>query len=347
MRRTQFSRMVTELRLADPRFTIPYADTLRKTSDQLTWAFDKYFERIKKKKAGVNISPGYPRFKKSLKSIRFPEYGFKMIDNKHIKLRRIGKMPIILHRIPEGVVRELIILRKPGGKWFVIFTMKNEIEPVTPTGPAVGIDLGLNSFLTLSDGTHIDNPEFFRKSEKRIKKLQRDLARKKRGSNNRYKAKRKLAIASERVKDQRNNFLHKLTTELVSEYGLFAVESLTVSNMVRNHNLAKSISDASWSRFIEILQYKAESAGIEFLMVPPFEPTTKRCSDCGHIREIALSERVYVCPACGLILDRDENAARNILSRAGGARIHACGEMTTTSLKKEMRVDSLNQELYA
>lgn len=347
LRRTQFSRMVTELRLADNKYTIPYADTLRKTTDQLTWAFDKFFERLKKKMAGANISAGHPRYKKSLKSIRLPYHGYKLVDSKHIELRRIGKMPIVLHRIPEGEVRELIILRKPGGKWFIIFTMKNEIEPVTSTGPAVGIDLGLNSFLTLSDGTHVDNPEFFRKSEKRIKKLQRDLARKKRGSNNRYKAKRKLAIASEKVKDQRNDFLHKVSTELVSKYGLLAVESLTVSNMIRNHNLAKSISDASWSRFIEILQYKAESAGIEVLTAPPFEPTTKRCSNCGHIRDIALSDRVYVCPACGLTMDRDENAARNILSRAGGARIHACGEMTTTSLKKEMRVDSLNQELYA
>ena len=116
LRRTQFSRMVTELRVEDPRFTTPYSDTLRKTSDQLTWAFDNFFERIEKKKNGVNISAGYPRFKKSLKSIRFPDHGFKLVDEKHIELRRIGTMPIILHRLPKGKVKELIVLRKPGEK---------------------------------------------------------------------------------------------------------------------------------------------------------------------------------------------------------------------------------------
>jgi putative transposase len=348
LRRTQFSRMVTELRVEDPRFTTPYSDTLRKTSDQLTWAFDKFFERIEKKKNGVNISAGYPRFKKSLKSIRFPDHSFKLVDEKHIELRRIGTMPIILHRLPKGKVKELIVLRKPGRRWFIIFTLEVQDEIRSNNGPSVGIDLGLNSFVTLSDGTHVDSPEFFRKSERKIKKLQREVSRKEKGSNNRQKAKRKLAITSEKVKNQRNDFLHKLTRELVSEYGLFVVESLTISNMIKNHNLAKSISDASWSRFIELLQYKAESAGIEVMTAPKFEPTTKRCSQCGNVREIALSERIYSCPVCGLVIDRDENAAINILnSRAGDARIHACGEMTTTSLKKEMHVASLNQELYA
>jgi putative transposase len=348
LRRTQFSKIVTEMRLVDPRFTIPYAETLRKTSDQLTWAFDKFFERQKKKMDGANISPGYPRFKKSLKSIRFPDNGFKLLDAKHIELRRIGKMPIILHRLPKGEVRELIILRKPGGKWFIIFTLKANDEPTSNHGPAVGIDIGLNSYLTLSDGTQIDNPEFFRKSEKKIKKLQKEVSRKEKGSNNRYKAKRKLAIASEKVKNQRNDFLHKLTSDLVSNYGLFVVESLTISNMIKNHKLAKSISDASWSRFIDLLRYKAESAGTEVLTVPEFEPTTKRCSQCGNVRDISLSERMYSCPACGLFIDRDKNAAINILNcRAEGARIHACGEMTATPLKLEVHVDSLSQELYA
>jgi putative transposase len=257
-------------------------------------------------------------------------------------------MPIVLHRLPKGKVKEFIILRRPGGRWVIIFTLEGPFASTPNGGPAVGIDLGLNSYQTLSNGTHVDNPGLFRKSERRIKKLQREVSRKEKGSNNRYKAKRLLATASEKVKNQRNDFLHKLTTELVSDYGLFVVESLTVSNMVRNHSLAKSISDASWSRFIEILQYKAESAGTEVLTVPKFEPTTKRCSRCGNIRDVALSERTYSCPVCGLVIDRDENAAIDILnSRAGGARIHACGEMTTTPLKKEVHVCSLKQEQYA
>ena len=158
-----------------------------------------------------------------------------------------------------------------------------------------------------------------------------------------------MAKANEKVKNQRTNFIHKVSNQLVNDFGTIAVETITISNMIRNHKLAKSIADASWSEFIEILQYKAESAGRDLLYAPPYEPTTRRCSNCGNIKTMALSERIYDCPNCGFKEDRDINAAKNILSssRAGDARIHACGEMTSTSFVREMRVDSSKQELYA
>ena len=237
-------------------------------------------------------------------------------------------MKIELHRNIEETIKTLTIKRE-GKSYYAIFTTINDIKvpDVENTNP-VGIDLGLDSFVAMSDGTKIEKPKFMRQKRKKIAKWQRIVARRKRGSKRRNNAKQRLQSAYTEAANQSDDYLHKLSTQLVnSGYTSFAVEDLHIQKMVKNHRLAGSIQDASWNRFIQILSYKAESAGMKVIKVDP-RNTSKECSNCGNIQDMPLSERTYICNRCGMQKNRDINASINILKRAtlGQRGSHAQGE---------------------
>lgn len=340
---------LTIWRREDPRYRAMYRFTQNCLAKRLSWGLSWYFHHIGEWKEGKIRKPGLPRYKKSIRSIEFAPLSVKVLDNKTVKIGRIGRVEMVLHREIVGEVKEITVLRKSSGKWFIIFTCdqvdRNELRS---DGQEVGIDVGLINFASLSDGTVIDNPRFLIKSEKRIRKLQKDLSRKKKGSNNWRRSKQLVASAYERVENQRNDFLHKVSRQIVNDYRFIAIESLGIDRMIIGQNIAKAISDVSWYKFTRMLEYKASSAGAQLVRIDRFSPTSQTCSGCGEARRIELDQREYICPSCGLSINRDLNAAKNILAvgRAGSARSHACGEGASTSFLREKRAPSLNQELY-
>ena len=206
----------------------------------------------------------------------------------------------------------MTIKKAASGKWFACFSCIVDEQPKEKPFKEVGIDVGLKSFAVLSDGTVIDNPRFYRKSEKRLGRLQRKLSRKKKGSNNRNKARVKVARMHERSQNHRLDFLHKASRKIADKYETVYVEDLKIMNMIRNHHLSKSISDAGWGKFIGMIAYKESQSGGRLIQVNP-RNTTQMCSRCGEQVKKTLSNRIHECPYCGLVLDRDLNASRNIL----------------------------------
>jgi putative transposase len=211
----------------------------------------------------------------------------------------------------EGLPKTVTISREADG-WYVCFSCADvSTQPLPPTGQETGIDLGLEAFATLSDGTRIFHPGWYRRAERKLKTAQRCVSRRKKWSNRRRKAVQLLAKAHQKVKRQRADFHHKTALALVREYDTIYHEDLQTANMVRNHHLAKSISDAGWAAFLTILSYKAACAGKRVVAVPPAY-TSQTCSGCGAIVSKGLSVRWHACPDCGTSLHRDHNAARNI-----------------------------------
>ena len=201
------------------------------------------------------------------------------------------------------------------GRWYASLTVERDNKPAAepPKGGAVGIDLGVKNLATLSDGTVIENPRYLKKSERKLKKAQRELSRKTRGSNRRNKAKDKVARLHAHVANQRQDAMHKLTTRLANKYSDISIEDLHVAGMVKNHHLAKSISDAAFGEFRRQLEYKTARSGARLHVVNRWYRSSKTCSGCGRVKaKLSLSERTYTCEGCGLVLDRDLNAAINI-----------------------------------
>jgi len=275
---------------------------------RLDKSFKAFFRRVKS-----GDKAGFPRFKgrNRFDSITFPTYGDGIkIKGGRLYVQNVGLLKIKIHRVLEGEINTVTIKRECG-KWYVVFSNTVEIKPLPVSDRTVGIDVGLESFAVTSDGEYIENPRYLREAEVVLRVAQRSVSRKKKGSNNRRKAVRLLAKKHLRVKRQRADFAHKVADNLVKNYGRIAVEDLRIKNMVRNHHLARSISDAGWGQFLSILAYKAEYAGREFVQVNP-NGTSQICSGCGATVKKSLSTRVHNCPACGLSLNRDFNAALNI-----------------------------------
>jgi putative transposase len=239
------------------------------------------------------------------------------LDNGFLVLSKIGRLAVRWSRPLEGRAKIVTISHEPDG-WYVIFSCAEVAEQPSPlTGKETGIDVGLKVFLITADGVVIDNPRHHRKAEKKLSKAQRCVSQRQKGSHRRKKAAQSCARQYQMVKRQRADFQHKVARQLAQTYDIIYLEDLQVSNMVRNHRLAKSISDAGWAQFRTTLVFKAACAGKRVAAVPP-QYTSQDCSGCGARVLKSLSVRTHVCPACGLVLDRGENAARNI-QRAGQA----------------------------
>ena len=283
----------------------------RWTIRRLDEAYRAFFRRLKSRngRAGFPRFRGYGRFN----SFGFAEFsGIRLLNNRlHFK-GLPGSLRIHFHRpLPEGKICSAQFTRDDKG-WSVCLQIKTEAPEKKAVETSVGIDLGLKTFAYQSDGVILPNPRIARKAEKELRRRQRQLARCKRGSNRRKKVKAKVAKLHAKILNTRNTWLHQQSARIVNQYDLIAVEDLQVKNMVRNPHLARSISDASWSKFTEMLSYKAEKAGKHIIKVNP-KNTSKQCSRCKEMVPKTLATRTHKCGHCGLEMDRDENAALNIL----------------------------------
>lgn len=294
-----------------------------------TWRF------IRMKKVGEVC--GFPRFKSfdRLKSLCYPQMGFQLLGNR-LKVTPFGEVKLKLHRQIKGEVKTLTLKCEASGKWFAVFTSEETAVFCLNQGAKVGVDLGLSKLAVVSDGSIIANPRHIKKYECKIAVLGRVLSEKKKGSHNRAKAKVKLARAYEKLGNSRLDFLHKASYSLVNRYSVISLENLNIKGMVQE-KFGKSINDAGWGTLLSMLCYKAASAGCKVVFVNP-EGSTQQCSRCGTIVPKTLADRVHSCPNCGLTVDRDLNAAFNILKRCtvGHTEIKACGVVPEgTTLKQE------------
>jgi putative transposase len=236
-------------------------------------------------------------------------------------------LDIVLHRpLPDGCKPSSVTITKDeANRYFVSILVEEDIKPLEVTPKMVGLDLGLKSMVITSDGHTHGNPQFFAKDEKKLASAQRRHAKKKKGSKNRAKARLKVARIHKKIADRRRNYQHQLSTHTIRENQVVCVESLSVKNMVKNHCLAKAISDVGWAELVRQLEYKAEWYGRTLVKIDKWYPSSKRCFDCGHILDsLTLDVRSWTCPECGVVHDRDINAAKNIL--AAGLAVAACGE---------------------
>lgn len=313
------SAALTKLK-KDPEFawlnevsSVPVQQALR----HLQTAFTNFFAKRAK----------YPTFRKkhNKQSAEYTTSAFKW-DGKVLKLAKMdAPLNVRFSRtIPRAVkVTTVTVSRDAAGRYFVSMLCDDAVSEKPVAAGKVGIDLGLTHFAILSSGEKIASPNTFRKHEAKLAKLQKRLAKKQKGSARRSKAKRKVARLHAKVADARRDFLHKLSTRLINENQVIAIESLAVSNMQKNHCLAKSISDASWSEFVRQLEYKALWYGRTLVGIDRWYPSSKRCSDCGHtVSKLPLNVREWTCPECGAIHDRDINAARNVLAAGLAVSAH-------------------------
>jgi putative transposase len=284
-------------------------------------------------KAFLNFFEGrakYPTFKKkrNRQSATYTANAFKW-DGTHLTLAKMTEsLDIHWSRpLPDGAKPSSVTITKDcADRYFVSLLVEEDIKQFEPSEQSVGADLGLKEFVILSTGETVGNPQFFHKDEKKLAKAQRRHARKQKGSKNRAKARKKVARIHARIADRRRDFLHKLSTRLIRENQTICVESLAVKNMVKNHALAKAISDVGWSEFVSQLEYKAECYGRNLVKIDKWYPSSKRCFDCGHILDsLSLDIRIWTCPECGVVHDRDINAAQNVHA-VGLTVFEACGE---------------------
>jgi putative transposase len=270
----------------------------------------------------------YPNFKKKRNggSAEFTKSAFKWRDGQLFLAKSLEPLNIRWSRaIPQGAEPSTVTVKlSPSGRWTVSLLVDIEVEPLPESPNAVGIDLGITSLIALSTGEKVANPKGFKAKRAKLRKAQKALSRKQKGSNNRYKARLKVAKVHGEISDARQDFLHKLTTRLVRENQTIAVEDLAVKNLVKNRKLALSISDASWGELVRQLEYKCEWYGRTLVKIDRWFPSSKRCGNCGHIVDkLPLNIREWDCPQCGAHHDRDINAAHNIL--AAGLAVKVCG----------------------
>ena len=249
-------------------------------------------------------------------------------DGKSLTLAKMDE-PLDIHwsrPLPKECKPTTITVTKDtAGRYFVSILVEEDIKPLPEVQKQVGLDLGLKSMVILSTGEQVGNPKFFHKDEKRLAKAQRRLAKKKKGSKNRAKARLKVARIHAHIADRRRDYQHQLSTRIIRENQTICIESLTVKNMLKNHCLAKSISDVGWGEFVRQLEYKAQWYGRTLVRIDKWYPSSKRCSHCGHVlATLSLDERFWRCPECKTFHDRDINAAKNVL--AAGLAVSACGE---------------------
>jgi len=303
-----------ELKREDIWLPRVYAQVLQDVLKRIDKAFQNFFRRVKQ-----GEKPGYPRYKgyDRYDSFTYPQSGFKLTGKKLV-LSKIGTIKIKLHRpIPTEAKIKTCTIKREADQWYVVFSVElPEPEKVNHTiNKPIGIDVGIKELATLSTGEKIHNPKWLRTSERKLAKEQRRLSRKKKGSVNRKKQKLVVQRTHRKIKNQRSDFLHKVSDKLVKTYNFIVFEDLKITHMVKNRFLSKSIFDASWNQLVSLTSYKAEWAGKIVELVNP-KGTSQECSSCGEVVPKTLAVRVHKCPHCGLIMDRDENAAKNILARS-------------------------------
>jgi len=291
-----------------PELVSVHSQVLQNVQERVDLAFKAFFRRVQ-----AGQKPGYPRFRGygRYASFTFKQSGFELLG-KGLLISKIGAVRIVLQRPIEGRVKTLTVQRDAVGNWVACLACVVEPEPKPFNELAVGADVGLESFATLSNGMKIENPRFFRHDEQELAKVQRLLSRAEEGTPERAKQRKAVQHIHQRIANRRKDFAHKVSREWVSSFGMIAFEKLNVRNMLQNHCLAKSIADAAWNLLITYTTDKAENAGRRVVSVGP-RNTSKQCSCCGTRVEKILSVRVHQCPVCGLVMDRDENASNNIL----------------------------------
>lgn len=302
------AKMLTKLKKQEEFewLNTPNSQCLQQSLRHLDIAYNNFF----------NKRAEFPKFHKkgNKQSFLVPQHFRIDVSKKQLNIPKLDPIKIVLHRDILGTMKSVNISKTPSGKYHasILCEVEQKVKP-KKNGNKIGIDLGLKSFFVSSDGKIIDSPKYLRQSENKLKRLQRLLSRKVKGSNNRNKARVKAARIHEKIKNQRTDFLHKLSHLLVAENQSIFAEDLNVKGMVKNHCLAKSISDSGWSEFIRQIKYKSEWNGITFAQIDRFFPSSKRCYQCGWINEtLTLKDREWACQ-CGKTVNRDLNAAQNIL----------------------------------
>jgi putative transposase len=305
----QQSAELPELKAALPEYTEINAQVLQDVVTRLDKTYQAFFRRVKS-----GQTPGFPRFqgRDRYHSFTYKQYGGgARLDNGFLVLSKIGRVALRWSRPLEGTPKTVTISKEADGWYAIISCADVPAQPLPSTGKETGIDVGLKVFLITADGDVVDNPRLHRRGEKKLAKAQRVVSRRKKGSHGRRKAVGLLQRAHQHVKRQRADFHHKTALALLRQYDTMYLEDLQVANMVRNRHLAKSISDVGWAQFRSILEAKAACAGRRVVAVPA-QYTSQDCSGCGARVPKTLSVRTHICTNCGLVLDRDENAARNI-----------------------------------
>ena len=309
---TYYKQAVTlpALKQQCPALSQVHSQVLQNVAVRVDLAFQAFFRRCKAKEA-----PGFPRFRGygRYDSLTFPQYGngCQMADGL-LKLSKVGAVRVVHHRPLEGTPKTCTIRRSALRKWSVTIACECVPQALPSTDVAVGIDVGLRSFATLSTGESTPCPQFLRRDEKDLKRTQRKVSAATRGTPERRKRRAIVRRVHERIANRRTNFTHQESRRIVNRFAVIAVEDLSVNQMVHHHGLAKSLLDAAWSQFATCVSYKAAWAGRAFVAVNPAY-TSQDCSGCGHRQKKTLAERTHTCACCGLTLDRDHNAALNIL----------------------------------
>ncbi|MBU7584838.1 MAG: IS200/IS605 family element transposase accessory protein TnpB [Nostoc sp. TH1S01] len=315
--RNDIINLLPSLKKEHEWLTEPPSQCLQQVALDLSSAFLNFFEKRAK----------YPSFKKKgqKQSIRFPQQ--VKLDGDYLTLPKLGKVYCKVSRLPEGKLKSVTVSLTPSGEYYAACLYDDGKDKPTSSseGKAIGVDMGINHYTITSDGNKHGNPKYYRKYEVKLAKKQKQLSRKHKGSQNRNKARIKVAKVHTKITRCREDFLHKLSRKLVDENQVIVVENLAVKNLIKNHNLAKSISDAGWGQFCTMLKYKAEWEGKTYIEVDRFFPSSKTCSNCLHqVHNLSLDIRSWQCPKCQTMHDRDINAAMNI--RDEGLRILSqCG----------------------
>jgi putative transposase len=290
---------------------------LQNVNVRVDLAFKAFFRRVK-----AGDDPGYPRFKGygRYDSMCYPQYGNGVrLDGSTLILSKLGSVKVKLHRELCGTPKTVCVRRSSTGKWFVTFACICDTQPLPDEPKRIGVDVGLQTFATLSNGKKIANPRFFKKEQDALAKAQRKMSKLAKGTPERAKVRKVVSRIHERITNKRTDFAHQQSRKLVNTYGVIVLEKLAVVDMMSNHTqvfgnkLNKSIADVAWSQLAQFTAYKAEDAGRLFLQVDP-RNTSKKCSRCGSLVPKDLGVRTHDCPHCGLVLDRDHNAAINILA---------------------------------
>jgi putative transposase len=305
----QQSMLLPLLKAERTTLTQVHSQVLQNVVDRLDKAFQAFFRRCE-----AGEKPGFPRFRgiHRYNSFCYPQSGFALVGNE-LKLSKLGSIRIKMHRPTEGEIKTCTLRRNASGDWLVSLSCEMNVEPKSANEEAVGIDVGLEHFATLSDGKQIVNPRFFKNGEKTLAKAQRKLEKLNKGTPERRKQRKVLAKIHERIRNQRKDFCHKESKKIVDRYQYICVEDLDIKTMVEGSYFAKSITDASWNQFLQFLTYKAAEAGRKMGLVNPAY-TTQDCYRCGYREKKTLAERTHCCSCCGYKASRDFNAAQNILA---------------------------------